>query len=514
MGLFASMESTVTENAPDASVNPGKVHADLMGSVSSFRFRPERLDAQVLRDTVACTFEIDGQRAGPFAVVDVSSTGIGVIATATDLPPGSVLKDMRVDYRGRSVWQGEATCVYAVDHPNPRVGLRLTSSVFDVAKLQVSGSDVENTLASELAQYERVSTLLPAEWIAGVAMLRKLLDSAKYVFDRAEQDMRKQSSQDTNVRVMNVEATIDLVHKTWGPLFYQHLVKLHQLSTGFSPEKVELGRAYATSQLLDALMPCPMHSRAYSKPRGYAGDYRLMTMYFKDVHEGPTLYSRFLHYTAKHYGLGHTVVARVQFLRELLGETAKRVKEPRIVSLACGPGLEIRHWLADAKRDQKVKFILVDQDDEALSYLHSTLNQDLLNKYNSQLPVDLHTLHFSVKQVLKPRDEAEQRLVREELQDADLIYTAGLFDYLPQNVAQMLTQRLYSLLRPGGRLLIGNLRETPDTSWMMEYVLSWHLVYRNDADMLDMAKNLKGTKSINVRNDKTGSCMFLDVEKA
>ena len=51
----------------------------------------------------------------------------------------------------------------------------------------------------------------------------------------------------------------------------------------------------------------------------------------------------------------------------------------------------------------------------------------------------------------------------------DLIYSAGLYDYIPDakdgvGGAPQLTRMLFSLLNPGGRLLVGNYLKPSTTS--------------------------------------------------
>ncbi|MGH7271706.1 MAG: hypothetical protein ACREJ3_14845, partial [Polyangiaceae bacterium] len=74
---------------------------------------------------------------------------------------------------------------------------------------------------------------------------------------------------------------------------------------------------------------------------------------------------------------------------------------------------------------------------------------------------------------------------------------------------------LYGCVRPGGRLLLGNLVEAPDTSWIMDYVANWTLVYRTPETLLGLATSL-GLKPPNARiaRDATEKCLFLDITKS
>jgi hypothetical protein len=118
-----------------------------------------------------------------------------------------------------------------------------------------------------------------------------------------------------------------------------------------------------------------------------------------------------------------------------------------------------------------------------------------------------------VRQLVSPRTPEEHTVVNETLANLDLVYSTGLYDYLPDPVAQRLTSRLYTLLRPGGRMLIGNFEETPNTTWIMDYAVDWPILYRDEAAMYRLASGLGARLArVDVSRDATGRCLFLDVE--
>jgi extracellular factor (EF) 3-hydroxypalmitic acid methyl ester biosynthesis protein len=486
--------------------NPGAVHAELVAAAGALRFRPQRLSADDFRYSVTCYFVLDGRRVGPLRVMDASPTGVGVAPENVFLAPGSALDAFEIYYRDAAVWTGSAVAVYQVDSPHPRVGVRFTSGLFDIQRLRVSDSRIGDHMDRELSLELRYASELPAEFRSDVGHVRQLLRIARDVLEQAE------DAADDGV---DERAVIETLFAKWGPRFHQVLAKLHRSCSGFDETKTELGRNLATRELLPDLHTCPMHSRAYDKPLGYAGDYKLMTLYFDHELSGASLYAKFLHYAAQHYALGRTVVAREQQMREQVARAIKGERPTRIVSLASGPAIEIQNLLGTIPRGAPpVEIILIDQDKEALQYCHEHLTRELIGRHRGQLPVSLHYLHFSVRQLLKPSTATEVHVVANVLKDADLIYSAGLMDYLPQPVAQKLLAALFDMLAPGGRLYIGNLREAPDTTWMLEYVLSWHLVYRTPEMMTALAAHLTPSPAeVAVRHDPTGLCMFLEVRR-
>jgi hypothetical protein len=70
------------------------------------------------------------------------------------------------------------------------------------------------------------------------------------------------------------------------------------------------------------------------------------------------------------------------------------------------------------------------------------------------------------------------------------------------------------MVRPGGELFIGNLREDPASAWMMEHAVAWHLVYREPATMLELVAGVDGVAEASIELDHTERCMFLHVRKA
>jgi hypothetical protein len=160
-----------------------------------------------------------------------------------------------------------------------------------------------------------------------------------------------------------------------------------------------------------------------------------------------------------------------------------------------------------------IRFVLVDQDEVALAYANDKITAAILANPRLGDEVEVECLHLSVRQLMKPEtDELLASIAR--LSGANLVYSAGLFDYLPDNVAQKLLMRLYDLVGSGGRLLVGNLRETPDTTWLLDYVLNWPLVYRTRESMESLASVLKPTpRTLRINFDGTERCLFWDVER-
>jgi SAM-dependent methyltransferase len=140
----------------------------------------------------------------------------------------------------------------------------------------------------------------------------------------------------------------------------------------------------------------------------------------------------------------------LRYRREFAAKTVDAVAAVR------GPGIRVvsiaaEHLreaeLSDAAHAGAAEFVAIDQDPESLAVIRRTMES-----------IKVETIEGSVRQILpgKPR-----------IPDADLVYALRLFDYLPQPVAQRLTQLMLAAVRPGGVLLILNfLPGIADIGWM------------------------------------------------
>ncbi|HEV3190832.1 MAG TPA: hypothetical protein VGY54_10070, partial [Polyangiaceae bacterium] len=289
-----------SSNPPPPGYSPRPSHQDLVGSTGvGARFRPARINAAELPADLACRFRCDGAFLGPFAVLDLSTVGFAAAAgDSLALAPGSVLDSFELILGDRVIWSGEATVVHGGDD---RIGGRFTSGLLDLRQLRI-----EATLESRLAVLQEQQERLPVEWRAAVGDLRQLLEGVRAELDAIEQDEARDP-----MRLADEEAELFAgLGARWGREYYGAVARLHAMSRDFDDRTNALACGYASSAIMPLLMACPIHRRAYEKPLGYAGDYRMMELLCADELSGESLFGRFLHLTMQNYTLGRTVRAR------------------------------------------------------------------------------------------------------------------------------------------------------------------------------------------------------------
>jgi extracellular factor (EF) 3-hydroxypalmitic acid methyl ester biosynthesis protein len=69
------------------------------------------------------------------------------------------------------------------------------------------------------------------------------------------------------------------------------------------------------------------------------------------------------------------------------------------------------------------------------------------------------------------------------------------------------------MVAPGGLLVATNVdASNPSRNWM-EYVVDWHLVYRNHQQLEYLVPDGAWTENVSVKSDTTGVNIFIEVRK-
>lgn len=252
-------------------------------------------------------------------------------------------------------------------------------------------------------------------------------------------------------------------------------------------------RLAATKELTELVLTPEMRfgaviDRAYVKPLGYPGDFEIMNYVYDWKRVGGTVYEMLVHRIG--LDVSEFVKTRMDVVRNQMGETIRREigRPARILSLGSGPAREVELFLTGAAaQNGRAEFTLIDQEQAALRYAHERIYPHTLKSRGRH---SVRALNISFTDILRGISAMN------DLPQQDLIYSLGLFDYLTNRRATSLVQRLYSMLAPGGMLIIGNMNETPLSGlWPLEFITDWALYYRDDPQMLAWTDGLGAARA-------------------
>ncbi|MBO0740135.1 MAG: class I SAM-dependent methyltransferase, partial [Hyphomicrobiaceae bacterium] len=222
------------------------------------------------------------------------------------------------------------------------------------------------------------------------------------------------------------------------------------------------------TELLPLLRLSALGERLQAKPRGYAGDYRTIAMIYQDKPSGRGPLGPILDRSMLNLGVAKAIRNRRRMLAsEIAKSYAATSKEFYVACLACGPACEAFDAFRAVSDSGRLNVSCVDIDREALAQI---ADRALAQKLSGQL----QPLHGNLIYLATGRQEMQ-------LASQDLIYSLNITDYLSDDLAVSLLDWMHGKLRPGGRVIIGNFHPRNPSRGLMDHVLEWRLIYRDEA---------------------------------
>ncbi|HEY0880506.1 MAG TPA: class I SAM-dependent methyltransferase, partial [Archangium sp.] len=244
-------------------------------------------------------------------------------------------------------------------------------------------------------------------------------------------------------------------------------------------------------------------NRTNLKPRGFAGDSQLMKLVYAHEFDGEGLFSKFMH----RHPLDSAACVAMRNTRTVVARATRRALErsprARVLSVGCGPALELFDAVVTPEDAARLAFTLLDQDPLALVDAQHTVRAVEARVGRS---LDVGSVRDSVR-MMSRSDRLEARFGRFELVSA-----MGLFDALTPPVARQVLTRLYEVLEPGGELVLSNFHGRQSSRIYMEYWMDWVLYAREEEELLELAAHLPGAET-SLSYEDTGSQLFLTVRK-
>jgi extracellular factor (EF) 3-hydroxypalmitic acid methyl ester biosynthesis protein len=240
----------------------------------------------------------------------------------------------------------------------------------------------------------------------------------------------------------------------------------------------------------------PSSRRSFEKPRDYPGDAVILDLLYGDIVDpGPmSAAGKLVNRWTLSCAAPRSVQLRRSRLTDLLDETASHRAGCRVLSVACGHLREGQSSTA-LRAGRIAELVALDQDQESLAVVE-----------REQGHTGVRPLPGTVKDLL---------VGKIDVQDFDLAYAAGLYDYLDLRTATALTANLLARLSRGGHLLVANFApELPDIAYM-EAMIDWHLIYRDETEMRVIAEGAAAKVAATYRlfRDEPGNIIYLELRR-
>lgn len=253
----------------------------------------------------------------------------------------------------------------------------------------------------------------------------------------------------------------EIIHRTAGAL---HALR-EKLHSSVWAELIPLVQNHPVSV---HFLEDPFTRWSFEKPRGYSGDAQLLDFIYghdsvAELVNGATPLGAALYDYTKDASSSVAVRERRDLLTRFVDKAAARHgDEAEILTIASGHLREADASVA-LKQGKIKRWVALDQDPLSVGSVARDFNGSCIEAIDG-----------SVRDIV---------LRTQELGTFDLIYAAGLYDYLNDRVAIKLTRRCMEMLKPGGMFLFANFSEDIVVDGYMETFMNWALLLRSKADM-------------------------------
>ncbi len=273
--------------------------------------------------------------------------------------------------------------------------------------------------------------------------------------------------------------------------FFQQIDRIAHLMEE-SPRKEELQEEFfAICSDIDSSL---LHGRTRKKPLGYAGDFELIDWIYtrKTAPSGRgKLFDQLFHTYEAAVSVRNRKDYFIRKCQELSHQHRGRFE---VLDLGCGSCRDVLETYVSSNNGHNLYFHCVDSEPQALKYARTLLSKhDLLKR-----------VHLDTTNVFRLNTTKKY----------DLIWSAGLFDYLEKRIAVLLLRKIWRNLKDDGQIIFGNFSPKNPTRRGMELVGKWYLIHRTAEELIEICEETGLPYSeIEIENEANGINLFCIIKK-
>jgi extracellular factor (EF) 3-hydroxypalmitic acid methyl ester biosynthesis protein len=417
-----------------------------------------------------------------------------------------VLQEFRIIVNDQLIYSGRATVSNLV---NTGIMLVCEASLaegwldVDLFALVTQPKKLRADFLDFLKEWGRINRILPDYKVVLADIQNYFIDLNRWL-EQVELGIRSSPAADR--RKTEIEVIQELA-PTILPSIDSLFTRFEEIADKVPDDLLPFHRTYAKRQLHPQVLCSPFAYRTYHKPLGYAGDYETVNMILREPLEGSSMFAKTINMWLLRQPSAEAHRNRIKYLTgQLVKETHRLAHQgsiAQILSLGCGPAGEVKNFLIQEELSNNARFTLLDFNDETLQHTAKVLHEA---KQQYRRSTEIEMVKKSVHQILKEAG-------KQPPQKYDLIYCAGLFDYLSDRVCKRLMNILYDMLAPSGLLLATNVHASNPNRNSMDFFLEWHIVHRNHPQLAQLKPDLAPKETFREKQEFTGVNIFIEVRK-
>jgi len=286
---------------------------------------------------------------------------------------------------------------------------------------------------------------------------------------------------------------IEFVQQNTPPIYEKltdHFTRVWAIVKDVSKEDYKEYRRYYQDLLLALFTAAEVNRYIYSKPLGYAGDFRMMNYIFDhhDKYLGDSSFEMLINHYTCNITIARSNLERKDYFKERILGAMNGKGNARVLSVGGGSLRELIELLKGGQIARPLNFFCLDFEPLAIEFVKGEMSR-MDEERKKDLRIEY--LNVNVKDLLKRSG------LKETIKDQDLVYISGVFDYLSDRFCSRLLQICWELLGKGGQLIVCNAnKEGKSLRAYFELLGEWEMHFRAKADMLKWVADIPEAKKV------------------
>ncbi len=268
----------------------------------------------------------------------------------------------------------------------------------------------------------------------------------------------------------------------------------------------KLFKKFSRKLLYPHVLSSPFMSRIVERPIGIPGDFDMLGQILGKRFRGGSLFGRLINEWILSNPATDAYRHRVQILEDQTRRVVRNCRESgrsaKVLSMASGVAYEVQRYVQNPEDGCQVDFTLVDFSDETLAEARRQFEA------NGQPDGKEVSVAFEQSSVIELANNSRSSVARGSgwVPDGkyDVVYCAGLFDYLSDRMIVSVTRYLNNLVAKGGVLVVCNYTNQNPFAQFMGLVLDWELIYRSENQLEELMQKAVGEGNFQLTTDKHG----------
>lgn len=296
----------------------------------------------------------------------------------------------------------------------------------------------------------------------------------------------------------NPDTTLNAVTKVMDNM--NHVCEEFERGVGYDKDVIKESQINFRKKTDHIISKSYFMNRARTWPQGCQGDYKMLESVYRNTPQSQGI-GYYLDRYCLNLALGEGVKDRIKKLEEMLRDEIIVREKPSILNIACGSCRELMGITSEISASD-AKIICIDNDNDALVFAQNRLSY-------AELPTPMEFYKYNVLRMF------DSDIGMAEFGKHDIIYSVGLFDYLPDDFLIKMLHALYMLLNPGGKLMAAFKDADRYKSQPYHWLLDWNGFLQRSKEDFDRILLEAGIpdRALSQTRDKSGIIIFYTATK-